>query len=61
MYFSIRRIVVQDESNDPINEDKSDDDNGVDHLGNKLNNLRRIGKIFKHFTTNLFIAGDINP
>ena len=46
MYFSISRIVVQDEANDPINEDKCDNDNGVDHFGNKLNNLKRIGKIF---------------
>ena len=61
MYFSVRRIVIQDEANDPINEDKSDDDNGVDHLGNKLNNLASIGKILKHFITNLFVLSDINP
>ena len=61
MYFSKSRIVVQDEANNPINENKSDNDNGVDHLGNKLNNLKKNGKIFKHFTTNLFIVGDSNP
>ena len=61
MYFSKSRIVVQDEANDPINENKSDDDDGVDHLGNKLNNLKKKGKFFKHFTSNLFIVSDINP
>ena len=32
--------MVEDEADDPIDDDKSDNDKGVDHLGNKLHNLR---------------------
>ena len=40
-FCSIRRIVVQDETNDPINDDKGHNDDWVDHLGYKLNHLRK--------------------
>ena len=53
--------MVEDEADDPIDDDKGDNDEGVDHLGNKLNNLKKKGKCFKHFTSNLFIVSDINP
>ena len=41
IFSSIRRIVVQDETNDPINDDKGHNDDWVDHLGYKLNHLRK--------------------